>query len=438
MSPETRGLHVLFASNRTAAAQLDSATAGTDLSVVRVWSAATALGLDTARASRLVRVGALLDRIDAAGRRGSPDDSSRAIARLRAEAHLHAKEGRSRETLHNEPMPVGITRWPPARPANYFLARVPAAQLMEAINVLETNSNPVSNPGLAAPADGLFATWFKALDQLGSRTLTMAEMNSVIQSDVAWEKGAEEFRSATTFQPTLTWGKGLDDVHELHKFAGGFRGNVGISGRAGVFYAGRGGEAGAFARLTTSGNRFGVSHLAGIKDIFGGDLQARRTAGIAAFGFAGHWAAKEAELTSASTAVVRRLIDEDFSSGYFADPREQAKLAGVVTALSTSQPGSAERAAASKALIDNFRQRDSQLEKATVSGITAEIQMLQVLHRYLKLDQPASRVDVKDPNAKIDLVAVYQLYRTMLSAGELTGRATIEGWLIEWGVPYEP
>lgn len=368
-----------------------------------------------------------------------PQDRAAAMSRLRSLATDHAAMSTPVPPVADV-LPQGVSRLPPQRPLNFDLAQLPLHSLASAINGLETNSNPVSNPSYAYPADPLFATWFAASESLGSRTLTMAEMNAVIRSDLAWENGAAEFRQPGSLRLVADPSSGLEAFHELHKFAAGFRGYPALEGRARVFYAGQGGETGALARLTdpapsnSLGENVGAADEARIKQYFADDLNALRSFPL------NHqfWESMTQKVTAAQNDYVQMIVFSSQGIGYFADPREQAKLNGTLDALLTSQPGSPERAVAAQALYRNFEARDRLLSTVSVSGMTAEIQMAQVLHRYLQLDQPGRRVDVGRPDNSIDVVAVYQLYRQMADGGQLTTRATVTGWLQEWGVLHAP
>ena len=337
-------------------------------------------------------------------------------------------------------LPVGVTRLPPSRPAQFNLASVPNARLIEAVQVLETNSHPVSNPSHANAADPLFATWFKALDALGTRTLTMAEMNGVIRSDLAWGHGANEFRRANTFAPVLDPSTGLEAFHELHKFVVGFRGHPSLQGRPWLSFAGQGGETGAFARMTdpgqynSLGEKVGVKDANAVREFFEQDLKMRADFKLDR----GNWAYMENKLIESPSSYVAMVLDSQFGVGYYADPHEQAELKGTLATLRASEPNSPERIASVRALYKNLQSRDARLESVSVSGMTAELQMAQVLHEYLKLDRPEQRIDVTDPQQQIDAVQVYRLYQRMIASGELIQRGTVQTWLTDWNVRHAP
>lgn len=268
----------------------------------------------------------------------------------------------------------------------------------------------------------------------------MAELNGVIRTDLAWKSGTSEFRQIDSVRLVADSATGLEAFHELHKFAAGFRGQPALEGRALVFYAGQGGENGALARMTdpaalnSLGENIGVRDEARIRGFFEQDLEALRNFPINQ----NHWSAMEQKVTAASNSYVEMIVFASRSVGSFADPREQAKLKGTLDSLLTSEAETPERARAAQALYRNFEARDQLLRTVSVSGMAAEIQMGQVLHRYLKLDQPGARVDVGRPDNTVDVVEVYELYRQMADRGELTTRATVEGWLQDWGVSHVP
>lgn len=416
--------------NRTEADAVMARLQGTGIAPERLLTLATDNGLTLARASELVA--------GAAGLIGPGTKTSGAIDAIRTASRQRDAEVGALQA--RQFLPAGVSRLPPSRPSGYDLAAVPGARLMGAVQVLETNASPVSDPTYANAADPLFATWFKALDALGTRTLTMAEMNAVIRSDLAWKQGTNEFRAAATFAPVLDPSTGLEAFHELHKFVAGFRGHPSLEGRPWVHFAGRGGETGAFARMTDPGpinslhEKVGVADIAAVRGFFEDDIRGRQTYVLDR----GHWDYMENKLIAAESRYVSDVVGANDGVGYIADPREQVKLQGTITKLLVSAPNSPERIESVKKLYENFRSRDALLEQVSVSGMTAELQMAQVLHRYLKLDRPAERVDVTDPTQRIDAVEVYRLYQRMTTDGELIQRGTVQSWLNDWKVPSVP
>lgn len=424
------GAWLLLQRNRTEADALQTRLRNTGIVPERLLTLASDNGLTLARAAELVASAVETT----ASRAGSPS----AMEAIRSAAQRRANEVTALQAQHF--LPAGVSRLPPSRPVAYDLAAVPAARVMSAVQSLETNGEVVSDPSFANPADPLFATWFRALDALGTRTLTMAEMNAVIRSDLAWTQGTSEFRSAATFTPVIDPSTGLEAFHELHKFVGGFRGHPRLEGRPWVQFAGRGGETSAFARMTdpgpsnSVGEKVGVNDLAGVRSYFENDLNSRNSNALDR----GHWDYMENKLIAADNSYVGMVVGSSYGIGYFADPREQLKLQGTIAKLLGSAPNSPDRIESVRKLYDNFKSRDARLEQVSVSGMTAELQMAQVLHRYLKLDRPGERVDVTDPTQRIDAVEVYRLYRRMTADGELIQRGTVRGWLDGWGVANVP
>ena len=58
--------------------------------------------------------------------------------------------------------------------------------------------------------------------------------------------------------------------------------------------------------------------------------------------------------------------------------------------------------------------------------------MAQAFRKYLQLN----RIETTRPNDRVDAVAVYHLYRDMLSKGELVDKPRVEAMLKGWGRPY--
>ena len=349
-----------------------------------------------------------------------------ALERLRSHASSHAQARQSTPAVLS--LPQGVSKPPPVRPADFALTNLPRAVVINALETFETNSNPVSNPAYAAAADPLFATWFKALDGLGTRTLTMAELQALVVSDVASVGMLDRNGFKTIYDPA----KGLASDHELHKFTAGFRGHPGAASY--LMSAGQGGESGIQARVTDEfegdipdnwGDEANIlEHMSGELRKIAKDIKDPNV-----------WSSAQASLASGSTEEVQSQLNRFASGeGVFADPRQQLLLRPTVQTLLTSPAGSAARVDAAKVLIDNFRERAKRLEVVSVSGTTAEIQMTQTLYRYLK----TNRLDVSNPAHKVDAVEVYRLYKKLLDGGELITRATVETWLKSRNVPHAP
>lgn len=364
--------------------------------------------------------------------RGSDDGvrpAAASIAELRAAAVERDAEVRALQA--SGVLPAGVSRLPRERAVNYDLAGVPPGAVATAIDKLETNDLPVSTPGELNPADPLFKTLFGALDALGTRTLTMAEMNALIQSDGSWQGQNGGVRSAAGFTLVYDRSQGLISQHELHKFVGGFKGVPGTGSR---LVAGAGGESGLFARATAGNgapsDAWGFE--GGIRAFWAGRLPPSRADAEAAA--SSYIDDVQRRLTTASASGVAISLDRLAARGFFADPRERLALSETIDTLRSSAPNSAQRIASAAALADNLRRRWRAADTISVSGATAEIQMMQTMHRYLTIN----RVRVDDPQHRIDAVEVYALYRRMLKNNELTSRATVEAWLTGWGVTHVP
>jgi hypothetical protein len=329
-------------------------------------------------------------------------------------------------------LPAGISSAPPLRRPDFDLMKVPKDRVIDSLAMLETNGDPISNPSYAAPADPLFATWFRACELLGTRSLTMAEMAALnnAESDCSADTGLLD-RSGFTL-PRVTDGARMNR-HELHRYIGGFRGHPGVATDS--IAAGRGGESSLFARMTDAYNDHDLPQRwgdeAAIRDYWNAHRGAPRDV-IATQ--PDEWARAATMLTTCTRDLVLTKVRLYHLAGYFADPREASRLAPSVRALLASAPGSPQRAEAAQALASILRERASTPDVVSVSGATAEIQITEALYRYMNTNQ----LDFKKPGDRIDVVEVYALYRQMLEAGELTSRTTVQGWLQTWGVAHQP
>ena len=350
------------------------------------------------------------------------------LAQVRGEAHRHAQQPLRR--IEASALPQGVLRAPPERPANFDVTQVPKDKLILALSVTETNSNPVSSPAFERPADPMFAVWFKTFETLGTRTLTMAEVQSLIRCDIGWPNRANGVRASEDFPAIEASGRGIIQPHEFHLFAGGLRGQPGRVGIA----AGQGGEFGLFARATLPVGGLDPSQWTSedaIRRLWASDVQAQQAEQPAQVS---PWLAVEQGLVGASLREVKTTLSGYAAQGLFADPREQQALRPVTDALLASAAGSPERAASAHALTTHFRDRERLLETVSVSSATAEIQMLQTLSSYLS----RHKIVVQDATHRMDVVALYGEYRQLLAQGSLTTRGTVEGWLKSWNVPHVP
>jgi hypothetical protein len=341
----------LLQANQHAVAHIMARLEGSGVSPQRALAVAAARDVELDRAIDLI---VEVPRRLGEWRAGASADARFALVnRLRQMAAAHADQ---LGTL----LPQGVSHRPPQRPGGFDLTNVSLEHLGQANDVLETNNYPVSSPAFERPADPLFATWFKALDLLGTRELTMAEMNGWVFSNVEHEGHAADIRLNGEFRLVFNPQVGLRSVHELHKFLGGFRR---LPGERGIT-PGHGGEGGLFARATDSFIGFPESRWGEEADI-------------------GAWWGKLVQFLSRDHELLR--------DAPVPDPVEQ---------LTT-------------------RSRDRMLSSIT---------------RYLSIHA----LDVRNPAHRIDAVEVYRLYRSLLAAGELVTRATVEGWLEAWGVRHVP
>jgi hypothetical protein len=377
-----------------------------------------------------------LARLQAADGAGAAPPEARAtraqsVARLRELVQQFDAASRSRASA--ELMPVGVTQLPPHRTSSFDLKKLPVDSVIDAQGTLETNSDPVSNPTFERPADPLFATWIKAYKQLGTRSLTMSEMAGLNYSEVTWSSRAIGLPVRSNFELRLLANEARMEKHELHKYVGGFRGHPGVATDS--IAAGRGGESSLFARMTDVYNdhdlptRWGEESV--IRDYWKEHRSPTRSVNEAQ---PDKWTLDANDLGAASREQVLEKLNRYRGNGYYGDPREQQKLLSSTRALLASEPGSQQRIAAANALTSTLRDRANVPDLTSVSGATAEIQMTETLYRYMN----DNRLDFSKPNDQINVVEVYRLYRKLLTAGELTSRATVESWLKEWKVPYVP
>lgn len=431
MCPDARRsmewLYWLRSTHRGEASQMLSRLDGSGFGPERVLACASARGVSIQQAITLVvEVPRLIAQLNA-----SPLGSA-VLAQVRSAARKHAQQ--LLRPLHpgeSAVLPQGVLRAPPVRPAHFDVTQVPKDKLVLALRVTETNSNPVSGPAFERPADPMFAVWFKTFEALGTRTLTMAEMQSLIRCDINWPNRANGVRASDDFPAIKASTRGILAPHEFHLFAGGLRGQPGRV----TITAGQGGEFGLFARATLPA-KVGVDPAqwgseAAIRQFWGADVKARQSdqpAQVSA------WLAEEHALIQATPSQVKAALGNYAEQGLFADPREQRAVRPATEALLSSAAGSPERAAAARALTAHFRERERLLDTVSVSSATAEIQMLQTLHSHLA----RHGIVVQNATHQIDVVVLYGEYRELLAQGKLTTRSTVEGWLKAWDVPHVP
>jgi hypothetical protein len=343
-----------------------------------------------------------------------------------------------------EALPQGAERLPPARPANFDLSRVPKENVAASSDIFETNAYPVSGPEYRAPADPLFATLFKALETLGTRELSMGEMAALINVKTG---ESEDFATSSSLQARLvadpsrlSYGSGVGTgglpMHDLHKFIGGFRVLSGNPSNPPEY--GFGGEGGFIANITAvdtgEGGALGweresviegwlESEYASWREQWPPRLQQDR------------WGAFEQKWGEMDALDLPQELDDDlFAPGLMADPRHRERLLPMLRDLLHGAAGSDQRKAGAKAMAGWLTERDAVGQTASVSGLSAEIQMLQTLTAYLE----RNGLDTYEGQDRINWVDVFRLYRQLLSEGALTTRETVEGWLQRWNVPHEP
>ncbi len=321
-----------------------------------------------------------------------------------------------------ETMPAGVMRWPPPRPEGYELRRVAPARIIQAIHALETKPAwlvHAAHSVHAAPADRLFAVWFRVLDWLGTRTLTMGEMSRLLSAHSAGQSATGEDRVVKTLVQIDKADTGLKSFGDLCKFAGALSGDALASQGPLLFAVLRAGEAGAFVEAPDQPpeetDKVVLADVVVFKEFVVAGLPPPVLSPGAIF-----WSSITPRLSQAPVDLIVGLIDSFSESDA---SREQEKRIDAFTPAPEPVPAPSQRARPAA---------------VSVSRMTAHIQLAQVLHRHLKLDQPGARVDVRDPDAKLDLVDAYRLYRQLIDDRQLTSCQTVEAWLVGWGVARAP
>jgi uncharacterized protein YjbI with pentapeptide repeats/bisphosphoglycerate-dependent phosphoglycerate mutase len=334
-------------------------------------------------------------------------------------------------------LPRGVSRLPPDRPENFDFAEVSAATIARALDVLESNAYPMSDPSYGHRlADGVFGTLWKAMDLLGSREVTMAELQGMLTSNLQWQSKADTgVRSPEELDLVFARDNALVSHHELHFILGGFRG---VPDALGEFpRAGMGGENGLFARVTDEFDDQTPDEWGKEREIFAfwskKIIDARRNPTNI---FAGsYWSDLQNNLASGSDdEVTSSHLKKMGSQGYFADPRQRELLRPFVDTILAYPPSAPERIEAAKRLVRHLSDRAHLNDTVSVSAATAEMQVLETMYSYLK----ANRLSVREPSHTIDVVQLYQEYLNLLQRGELTDRETVERWLKTYVIPHIP
>jgi hypothetical protein len=401
-------------SNPNLAAQLQRATDGTPWSPAQVLAAGTARGHSMPVMLRLLQTADRLEMLKSTDPQMSEVRRGALLTMLTMDANQYANELRPSNTLPPVVMvPKGVAQLPPVRPAGYSVAAVPGRTITKALGAFESNSYPVSSPSYERPADPLFATWFKGLSALGTRELTVGEMKALVDSEVSWPRDSLGMRSVGDYryQPGASSVLG---THDLHKFIGGFRGYAG----AGTFSPGMGGEWGLIARLTDeySDNSY-ASNVFDRREL----TRALRGALVDDIPSTTSWPSVASQLTAATPEQIKETAKSWGDSGLYADPSQEAIVRPMVQRLSSTTANSPDRAAAAKAITQHFAGRARALEQVSISGVTAEIQMLQTISSYVK----ENNINFGDGSAKLDAVKVYEHYVRLLNAGRLVSRQDV-------------
>jgi hypothetical protein len=144
------------------------------------------------------------------------------------------------------------------------------------------------------------------------------------------------------------------------------------------------------------------------------------------------WTKLKSELTGMDLEDLKDRVDEFVRP--MSDPRDRERLSPIVKGLLASNAYSKSRASSARDLVNFLQTRDVRNQATSVSGLTAEIQMLQTLTAYLR----KNNIDTWKAGDRIDWVAVFQLYREKLADGSLTTRETVAAWLKSFNVPQVP
>ncbi len=325
----------------------------------------------------------------------------------------------------------GVSELPPPRPSEFALNAIPPAAVMKAIDVLEANAYPVSGPGFSRAAEPVFGNLFGALNALGSRRLTMAELQGLLDSKL--HDPGVILRSTDDIEVAFDPAKRLASPHEFHLFFGGFRGHTGPPLEAPL--AGWGGENGLFARVTDEFDDETPSNWGDRKEIF--KLWSIKVFRLRDEMFGevpeSFWAGLRDDLTNSVDEGLHAELKALRSRGAFGDPRFREQYRPLIEQLKTTPPGSPERREAAARLVDGFRSLDAMLrEGVPLSGATAEVQLLETLQAYLKTQGMLGRA--WRPDDSIDFVEMYRLYVQLHDEGKLTTREQVRSTIESMGL----
>ena len=325
----------------------------------------------------------------------------------------------------------GVVELPPERPADFALDRVAPEAVMKAIDQLEANPYPVSGPGFDRAAEPVFGNLFRALDALGSRKLTMSELQGLLDSKL--HDPGVILRSPADFKLAFDPAKRLASPHEFHLFFGGFRGHTGPSLEAPL--AGWGGENGLFARVTDEFDDQTPSNWGDAREIFALWTVKVFSHKNEMFGPVpdSHWASVKHDLTIAVDEGLDAELKAFRSKGVFADPRYRELYRPLVDQLKTTPPGSPARAEAANRLVESFRELDTMLRRGVpISGATAEVQLLETFQAYLKKHGLFGKP--WRPDDSIDFGEMYELYMQLHDPGKLTTRERVRSAVESMGL----
>jgi hypothetical protein len=369
-------------------------------------------------------------------------------------------------------LPEGRLRLPPRRPLGYSLRNVPAQNGQQAWDLWEVRPPMGSEARLARPIDALFTTMFNGLDALGTRALTSAEYRTVLCSGRNWGRSAVypvDGRPHIPQPSQFTWDfqtaeqrlqamedegmvsmldlqEGID-VHEAHKSSAGGQGTLPGRTQSVEYQPGQRGERGIYARFTAEVARDPraanlMVDRSAIKKHLEKQFKSLSSTRPKLWDFffgqprepSSHWRGVEKKLIHLEDSMSWSVLGTFVAEGWVADPIVRKKVEALELTLQATKPGTKEREAAAKALVNFFWALALSSETISVAAMQAQVNMVQVMGQWI-LETGAN---LADPNQMIDAVEIYKVSRRMQASGDLISADTLKQWLTEWHVAFVP